>query len=309
MSLHAPLLPGDYLEDIESSTIHLHVAYSATGYPIALMKYAESESATPWRRPTGVHLERLIETYAPQLAASRGPMIHDPYYGVYVPTVKGRLLIHYSSRGALEEAFRRPWCRMAEVAAELAAQAGLREAGITGSLLLAAQHSRSDIDIVVHGYRSALRLVEEHPGDPLPARELAAWASGEARHRWITPLDAARMYRAWSRMRYRGYTVSVSLQAPSAPWRRTITYTRVMARCTAAVKPYQETVMEYPAVVREFEGCTEYAEVIVLDGFYKPALFEGGVYDVLGLQVLVDGEKALLVGDREKPGYIKPHNP
>jgi len=229
-----------------------------------------------------------------------------------VPTVSGKTLIHYSSEEALLEAARRPWCRLAEAAASLACSItrGCRGAGITGSLLLEAQHAASDIDIVIHSYTAATSLLlEDPPGTPLQGSEVAAWAEREARSRGLPASLVERLYRPWARMHYEGYTASISIQVPGEPWRRTITYTGGRGRCIARVEPMQRSVASYPSIVEEYEGCDGYNAIIVLDGLYKPALFEGGVFEVRGLHVVVDGEPALLVGDRREPGYIKPLAP
>ncbi|KSW12332.1 hypothetical protein CF15_06210 [Pyrodictium occultum] len=274
----------------------------------------------PWRLPRLTSLRRVIGTYSPRGVASLSHLTdkeHLPYYGVEAP------VYDMASHRGLVCSLRPPvenyineldkisggyWSLLAE------RLPGLLECGKpTGSLLTASIREFSDIDVVyVIDSSSCIKALEEHLESrvtPLPRSQLEEWALREARARSLPASTVARLYRPWARFILGRRTISFSAASWRLRWReerRIIHVTGGPLEVKLRLEPLSPGLADFPGIAETREGI----QLIVYDGLFLPALYEGGVFRVRGLAATItlpggDAE-AVVVGVREALTFIEP---
>ncbi len=284
---------------------------------LALLKYVEGEGAwsfSSWK------LRRVLQSYAPRSVVSGYPTCYEPLYGVGIPQLAiGYRCLVCDGVEALRSILARPEARQHNALTGLVREIGVDGIYVTGSLALGSPQPFSDVDLVVSGYREALRvldklseLVLEKVVEPLDARTLRKWALREATWRRVDPHILLHCYRPWQRFLFESVTFTVALcdgLLRLREERRVFVTVGPQVELVCRIEPFQYSVLDYPSVAEALcEG--EGLYVASFDGIDTPVLFEGGRVRVKGVKGwIVDSEdkvETVFTGLRELASYVAP---
>lgn len=187
----------------------------------------------------------------------------------------------------------------------------------TGSLLMGSFMEFSDIDVVFDiaspwCYERLIELIEAAEEKRVPVGERFfsdEYVLHEASSRHIPLGVGRRVLRPWTRLRLAGREASVSVldsRRRSEEERRIWIVSSEVAETRVSVEPYDAGLGDFPGIVETREGY-----IVVFDGFYVPALFEGGKFRVRGLKARIvlgggDSVDAIAVGVAEAPTFVEP---
>jgi hypothetical protein len=251
---------------------------------------------------------RLLETYAATQVASAarraGLENYIPEYSITAPVVDVRETgwLCCQSYGP----------HVAQLLGTVAGTlGGLLEGGcvgLTGSLLAGHWSSAySDIDLLVDTSPACLRRSLDRfieATEPLPPEDRRRWLLREARSRGVELEALQGLVTRWQRRLLGGRQVSLaplSRRLRLQPERRLFRPQGGWECIRFCSEGGSEALGDYPAVVHGDGG----ACVVLYDGFYIPALIEGGCFRACGPRVVVVGEpgrtpsSCIAVGGRE----------
>ncbi|MET1102136.1 MAG: hypothetical protein ABWW69_06665 [Pyrodictiaceae archaeon] len=286
---------------------------------LVIPKYIEGSTNGLWSF-MGLGLKRIIDAYTPKgvhEAALRAFLSEStPYYEQPVPVIRsGDKLVHCSGVEAFRKILAKPDSPLEDVVVYLAEALGpIHSLRLTGSLLLGVHHEYSDVDLVIGNYEDALELVMDFPMNITKWDVLVEEFVRNGLLRGLSPSISKKLYKPWSRflLKTGTHSVRISISLFSDRLRTRPSYAilklsnNIQEFQRVRVEPYQESILGYPGVAH---GDT--TTIVVLDGFYVPALFEGGSFYVKGVEASFcmrssDCIKVIAVGARERPGIIKP---
>ncbi|WP_317896465.1 hypothetical protein [Pyrofollis japonicus] len=323
------VLPGDIVINISNGGVSAVVRRVIGGFYLVVPKYVFGQG--PWRF-LGESLERLLSSYAPgevyRAARRSGFLSYVAQYGRDVPLISvgpcernvivcsGKLFadMFYRIRGL---DYLEVWIEAVSELRDLVGSGVIECLRPTGSLLMGSFMEFSDIDVVFDiaspwCYERLIELVEaaEEKRVPVGERFLSEeYVLHEASSRHIPLGVARRVLRPWTRLRLAGREASISVldsQRRTEEERRVWIITSEVTETRVSVEPYDARLGDFPGIVETKEGY-----IVVFDGFYVPALFEGGRFRVRGLKARIvlgggDSVDAIAVGVAEASTFVEP---
>jgi len=308
--------PGDLIVSLDPQiSVYMPIACSSFGRLIAAKKY--QQGGGPWKL-FDQELSRMFDTYSPREIVVSDEYDYESLMHVKVPLLprKGYWIL-CSARNCASHI-----CKLSGFSkvCSIVSLVGLHTAiGVTGSHLLGMAHERSDVDIGFYGYYHAVKAFEkinellvEGIIRPLKDEEIIEWAGREARSRGLKISHVLRLYRSWARFIFNDTVVSISLWPNFLPSLLNLCHSfsnhnRRVVECIVSINPLEPGVIEFPARIPIVESSCEANELVVFDGLFKPALWEGGTYRVRGVLLKEgNGENYIVVGIREELTYILP---
>ena len=307
--------PGDLIVSLDPQvSVYMPIACSSSGRLIAVKKY--QQGVGPWKL-FGQKLSRMFNVYSPREIVISDEYDHEPLMHVKVPLLprKGYWIL-CSARDCVNHI-----CRLGDFSkvCSIVSLVGLHTAtGVTGSHLLGMAHERSDVDIGFYGYYHAVKAFEkinellvEGVVRPLKDEEIVEWAYREARSRGLEISHVLRLYRPWARFVSDDTVVSISFWPDSLPSLSNLHYSfssfnRRVVECIINVDSLEPGVIGFPAKIPIVKSSCEVDELVLFDGLFRPAIWEGGTYRVRGILLKEGSENYIVVGVREELTYILP---
>lgn len=276
----------------------------------------------------GLPLERLVKWYEVKEIYEGTPWrIYVPYYDAVLPyaprahvvrvynPVERFMEIISSPRDILEASAARMYSYLGDLTGSL------NELGVTGSLLPGIHNpERSDIDLVVYGWRMAVDLLEGISENkdifkPLTGGRLYEWAVRVSERTGLTLKQAIALQRNWRRGVFNGreysiiYSSGVHGLSASERFFKTLGVIEAEVSLAGGVEalnyPSRSRVDRYKVI----RGVVPPADILFVESFeslYIPLLYEGGKAFTRGLLQCSRGECRILVGVIEEKGLIAP---
>ncbi|MEM1635800.1 MAG: hypothetical protein QXF49_04930 [Thermosphaera sp.] len=298
-------------------------------YYIGYLKYCQASVETLWRNSYGFYT-RLVKIYTPsQVHESTGWKQYIPYYDSLIPIIPSSVILEvYDPIMRTRELFSRPTDPLETEASRLldilhnctGLSTGI---GVTGSLLPRIHNPfKSDIDLVVYGWRESVKAIEcLNEVDllrPFEGSLLREWALRVSENTGISVRTAEKLYRKYRRGLFhslaysiifdRDYGESILLK-PSYHTLGVIIIVGVIEGGLEALSyPSSSKLSQYVIVKSSVNPPYPIDEIVSFDSLYIPVLFEGGKALIKGLLQCssVTESCRILVGGVEEKGFIEP---
>ena len=299
----------DYFLDkdlIIDKDLNIYVVYSninSYGYVYAYLKYIYTGKGL-WRG-----YERVLKSYGVHnLMKIPQKFIYEPCYDVSFPIIsRSAIYKHLKPEHKLKQIISRASNRLEEIAVEIYEKIGIKDMGITGSLLADISHEKSDIDFVIYGEKNAIDFMSSFKGFERDEE----WIY-ETEKNYKIPLEIAKeLYDVRIRGVYKGAKYSFLFVNPY-PQKYCDKVCKRVGEGEIVADVYDNSKsLFYPSVVL-------LSNVSVIKGEYKPKVLVSyeGIYSTLlykakrifayGMVMKCDdGEVRIVIGDRDVKGYVK----
>ena len=275
------------------------------GEVFAYLKYVRGEGK--WRG-----YERVFKKYgAFRLLSLPQDFRYDSCLGTEVPYVKRSCITrHLIPEERAMELINNSGDEVEEDAVSIITELmKLGEIGISGSLLPKIHREFSDIDIVVYGCKSTLKIADELPSsfedDPLIINEISIDYS-------INEELARKIYSRIRRGKFgkRRYSITYVDDIPKRYCNK-VFYSVGEGEVEVEVEGGECNSLFYPSISNISRVISnidkKLVQVINFEGIYSYALYRGGRLKVRGLlQRDEEGNHYILIGDKRIGGYVKP---
>lgn len=295
-------LDKDAIRDKNDNIYFVFTNYNPPGYVFAYIKYVYTGKGI-WKG-----YERVFKYYGVKnLLKLNQKFNYEPCYDVSFPIVNiSEIKKHYRPEEKFDEILRNPHNTDVEnVLLEIISRINLGlKIGIGGSILLGIHHKRSDIDFIIYGRRDIEEFINNFEG----FEEDKDWVF-ETANNYSLPIDIVRsLYTKKIRGTYKSIKYSF-LFVDDKPWKYC---DRICKRVKEVeidgeVESNDINALLYPSIVTFHSGNETY-KVISYEGIFNYLLYKGGKVKVKGmLMSCKNDEKAIIIGDREIGGYVRPH--
>ncbi|AEM38729.1 hypothetical protein Pyrfu_0860 [Pyrolobus fumarii 1A] len=307
------------IEPLERSILYMRdglvaqvlVRYANHPVMFVLPKYVIGKGPL-YARILRTNLQRVVYHYRPREVASITGRVFDPCLGGPVHTTNTMQAVACDPMCRRSEVLANPRDVLEEDASSLFLQLEMNGVVVypTGSILGYYHNERmSDIDIVVYLDLSMWRcedIIEVLEGtlEPLPPSEVEFWA----RSRNVTP----HYYRKWVRGVYRAaserrVSVTFAVTQRERYCENMFVYNnRRLVEHRLKIEGGDCRVLLWPHVVEVNDDVV----LLSFDGVYAPLLYEGGVFEIKGVEGVVIGKdgsvkKLIVVGIAEADTWLK----
>ncbi|BFH73289.1 nucleotidyltransferase [Sulfurisphaera javensis] len=285
---------------------NIYVVYSNInpfGYVYAYLKYIYTGKGI-WKG-----YERALKYYGVHnLLKVNQEFVYEPCYNVSFPIIyESNVLKHLRPEDKIKEVIKSPKNILENIALEIYDKIGVRNIGITGSLLAGISHSSSDIDFVIYGIKDGLDFLNSFNG----FERDEDWILETSKNYGISIEDAKELYDLRVRGIYKGVKYSFLFVYPYP-----------LKYCDKVCKNVGEG--EIVADISDNTYSIFYPSIVVLDnisllkgeitpktltsyeGIYSMLLFKSKRIHARGmLMECNNGESILIIGDRNVKGYVR----
>lgn len=295
---------------------------------VGYVKYCPSSNKTLWCESSGCY-ERVVREYHASIVRSSTPwMSYSPCYDSVIPVIPVSEIVKiYNPLDRVKEVMSKPRdpleIHALELIKELLLITGIREIGITGSILVGIHNPRySDIDLIVYGFRDAVKVVEAITENPDLFRtfndaRLREWVLRVSRVTGLPLHVPAKLYRAWRRGLYRDREYSIAYSSDieksldnCSSWKTLgVLGARVLLEPTVYALDYPSRGYIAKWIYEKgVEPRGDPSYILSFESLYTPLFYEGGWARVKGLlqHNPLTGEYRILVGVYEEKTYVEP---
>ncbi len=292
-------LDKDALVDKQGNIYFVFTNYNPPGYLFAYLKYVYTSRGL-WKG-----YERVLPYYGvKRLIKLPQRFDYEPCYGVTYPVVYlSEVKEHLRPEEGLEKIVREsPKVKATEALIDFiyAHDIDVRNAGVTGSLLLGIAHENSDVDLVIYGDKSSEDFLHSFPG----FQRDDDWILETSRNYGLSLEVAKRLYNNKTRGIYKGVKFSV-LFVNEKPRR----YCEMVCRQAGEIETkgtiYGDVKALYYPSSAVLQAEKEY-EVISFEGIFSSVMYGARKVSVKGALMQCDDKEVIVVGDRRVGGYVAP---
>ena len=299
----------DYFLDkdiIISKDSNIYMVYSninSYGYVYAYLKYVYTGKGL-WNG-----YERVLKFYGVHnLVRSPQSFIYEPCYDVSFPIVlRSAIYKHLKPECKLKQIISHTSNRLEEIVVEIYEKIGIKDMGITGSLLAGISHQKSDIDFVIYGEKNAVDFMSSFKGFERDEE----WIY-ETEKNYIIPIEIAKeLYDVRVRGVYKGIKYSFLFVNPFPQKYCDKVCKRVGEGEIIADISDNSNALFYPSViflsnVSSIKGEYKPKTLISYEGIYSTLLYKAKRIFARGMIMKCDdGEIRIVIGDRDVKGYVK----
>ncbi|BCU70419.1 nucleotidyltransferase [Stygiolobus caldivivus] len=298
-------LDKDVLVDKDWDIYLVYSNVNPYGYVYAMLKYTYTGKGL-WRG-----YERVLKYYGVKnMVRLNQEFSMEPCNGVTFPILKlSRVFKHLKPEEKVTELIRRSPKSMQEaIFLDVYTALGVTEVGVTGSLLVGINHSKSDLDVVVYGCKNALDVMSNFNG----FEEDKEWVIETSRNYGLSIDHSRQLYDKRMRGLIKGVKFSILFVDPR-PQRpcKDVCKRRGEITIKAELESGDCKALFYPSEVPLYNvnilsGETKLRPKILVsyEGIYSALLFSSRKIEAKGM--LVECERPIIVvGDRDVPGYIR----
>lgn len=294
-------LDKDIIVDKNQSIYVVFTNYNPPGYVFAYIKYVYTDKGL-WKG-----YERVLPYYGVKnLLKLNQRFSYEPCYDVSFPILNfSEIRYHYKPEEKFEEILKKSSNTKLEVTMlEIISKIKLNlRIGISGSILLGIHHESSDIDFVIYGKKEIEDFINNFEG----FEEDKDWIF-ETSKNYSLPIDLVKtLYTKKIRGVYKGVKYSF-LFVDDQPWK----YCENVCRRVGEIELEGEmsggdvSSLIYPSSTVFYTEKDIY-KIISYEGIFNYLMYKGGKAVVKGMLMLCkNGEKLIIIGDRDVGGYIRP---
>lgn len=296
-------LDKDIIKDKNDNIYIVLTNYNPSGYIFAYIKYVYTGKGI-WKG-----YERVFPYYGVKnLMKLNQKFEHEPCYDASFPILNiSDIKYHYKPEEKIKEFIEKSHNTKLEILAlELLSKIRLNlKIGIGGSLLLGIHHPNSDIDFIVYGKKDIEDFINNFEG----FEEDKDWIYETAKN-YSLSVDAVKtLYTKKTRGVYKGVKYSF-LFVDDKPWK----YCENICKRMAEVELEGEIEGDVNSLIYPssaiFYAKNDVYTILSYEGIFSYLLYKGGKARVRGMLMLCkNGEKLIVIGDREVGGYIRSNLP
>ncbi|AWR94363.1 nucleotidyltransferase domain-containing protein [Acidianus brierleyi] len=292
-------LDKDALIDKNDNIFFVLTNYNPYGYVFAYLKYIYTGKGL-WKG-----FDRNLRYYGIRnLLQSRQEFIYEPCFGASFPIKRlSEVKKHLTPEDKIDEIIRKSsTSELDEIILDLISKIDVKNIGITGSILLNIQHSKSDIDFVIYGDKDTEDFFNTFEGFDIDKDWIL-----ETSKNYNIPVELAKsLYNKKTRGIYKGIKYSI-LFVDNKPWQ----YCKDICIKEGPIKISGDIygdvrALYYPSTAFLFSNKKTF-KILSYEGIYNTVLYGNHKVEIYGMLMECNEDNTIIVGDREIGGYIRPY--